>query len=401
MAGGERKAFKRLMAIMATALACTLLFNTRILATWAEGLENPVGRAVFLNILKPLHSGMRFARLDIPEARLYSGFRPALARSSGTSSTSLGKKAPPSQDGAPAALTAPAPEPQASVAAAQAPAPKAPAAANHAPAAASQAAQAGIAADSPAALAGRFASGPDGYSDKPEWLGAASLRADADPGSKAYLFIGDSLLASLLPSLKRSAPEHPDCALQVEYGIASAIVQSVYCDWPKRAELLVRERDYDAVLVFLGTNDGIAIHTSSGDLAFDGGPWREEYKRRIRALLDILTARAPMVYWVGVPPMRKSGYREKMTEVNRIAEEVCAEYGQAEYVDLAPLLGDAKGRYRAALPIGGGLKTIRHEDGIHYTQAGAQYVTDYLYALLAKNEEGAPGGGSAGDIDPF
>jgi hypothetical protein len=90
-----------------------------------------------------------------------------------------------------------------------------------------------------------------------------------------------------------------------------------------------------------------------------------------------------------------------MVEVNRIAEEVCAEYGQAEYVDLAPLLGDAKGRYRAALPIGGGLKTIRHEDGIHYTQAGAQYVTDYLYALLAKNQEGAPAGASAGNIDPF
>jgi lysophospholipase L1-like esterase len=391
------------MAIMATALACTLLFNTRILATWAEGLENPVGRTVFLNVFKPLHAAMRFARLDIPEERLYSGFRPALARSSGTSSTSLGKKAPPPQDGAHAAPSAPAPAPEGSIAAAQVPAPaqNAAAPAKRASAAAAHAGQAGIAADSPAALAGRFAAGPDSYSDKPEWLGAASLRPEADPGSKAYLFIGDSLLASLLPSLKRSAPEHPDCALQVEYGIASAIVQSVYCDWPKRAELLVRERDYDAVLVFLGTNDGIAIHTSSGDLAFDGEAWRGEYKRRIRILLDILTARAPRVYWVGVPPMRKSGYREKMVEVNRIAEEVCAEYGQAEYVDLAPLLGDAKGRYRAALPIGGGLKTIRHEDGIHYTQAGAQYVTDYLYALLAKNQEGAPAGASAGNIDPF
>jgi uncharacterized protein len=378
-------ALTRLLKALGIVVAMVLAFDGRLLSLWASSLKDLPTRALFTGIVDPLSRLARVHGLNRPEAAMNATFKIALSGSSDGSSFTIGRTSPadsgsttgaPQPDTAPPttpAATPPGPssKPDGTVEASESvfypkyyrsysfPAEKSPA-------------------TEPTAAPGTTAAPIT--TENAEAGAAGGTQMKTKP--RDLLFIGDSLMGSMAYSLKKSAPEHPGYSIQLEYGISSALVQSVYCDWQKRLELLLAEGSYDCVIVFLGANDGQGIHARGVDLPFDSEAWRNEYQGRVRKLLQTMDAKAGRIYWLGTPPMRKAAYGDKMRRINELIREVCAEFPKAEYLDLAPLLGDESGGYRAAMELGGELKTVRSEDGIHFTQAGAQLLTDFVFGAL-------------------
>ncbi len=391
-----RYGFKSSMISLLSILILSLLFNTRVLSIWSQSLTQPLARLVFSTVFGSLHGLATLTGLDQAEAWLNRGFRPALARTSNATSLSIG--AGPdrgAQGGLGQRATAPDPEqwrldksrPSAQTA-------------NDSKAELDGKAELGGQTE----LIGRTDIDPHSYTSEIDMQGAFILSgAQQKTGPQTFLLIGDSLLGCILPGLKRIADSHPGYELHVEYGISSALVQSLFTDWHKRLALLLQRQDYKAILIFLGTNDGIAIWQGGKELVFDGPEWRAEYLGRVRHLIAQALARSPRVYWIGVPPMRKEGYREKMVRINALVREVCDEFEGATFVDTTALFGDAEGKYQAAINIGGVATLARTEDGIHYNQAGAVYLGEYLYDLLGSTGEGPSPRTrvSARDTDPF
>lgn len=364
----------RLLRALATVVAMVLLFDGRVLSLWADSLKDLRARALFSGIIGPLTKLTRAHGLERPEAGMGGAFKIALSGSSDGSSVRIGRA--PQVQAVPIEAPRPKPEPS---------------------------------------------SKPDGtveISDSifyPDYYRSFSFQAQAGdtalPEAKVretaaqaeprnLLFIGDSLLGSMAGSLKRSAPKHAEYSIQLEYGISSALVQSVYCDWQKRLELLLSESRYDCVIVFLGANDGIGIHSGGVDLAFDSEAWRQEYQGRVRKLLKAMDEKTERIYWLGTPPMRKQAYGGKMKRINELVAQVCAEFPKVAYLDLVPLLGDSAGRYRVAMYVDGELKTVRTEDGIHFTQAGAQLLTDFVFGTLGQDLSAGEDRGTADRPSP-
>lgn len=353
----------RLLRAAGLAFAIAVLCNGRVLTLWSSSLGDPTMRSLFSGVVGPVVRLSSAHGLDRPEARMRDAFKLALAGSSDGSSERIGPGAAAPEEGG----TEPPP-----------PLP-------------------------------RPSSRPDGTVDASDSVyyadyyrsfsfGSGAAGGKKPKGLRNVLFIGDSLLGSMAGSLKRSAPARPAYAIQLEYGISSALVQSVYCDWQKRLEDLLAGTAYDSIVVFLGANDGIGIHAGGRDLAFDSDEWVREYQSRVRALLSAMEGKAGRVYWLGTPPMRKAGYRERMARVNELVAEVCAEFPRAEHVDLAPLLGDSRGRYRPAMYMDGEMRIVRADDGIHFTEAGARLITDFVFGLL--DQETAEASRPRGMIGP-
>jgi uncharacterized protein len=381
----------RLLRALAIVVAMVLLFDGRVLSLWADSLKDLKARALFTGIVGPLTRLTRAHRLERAEAGMNGAFKIALSGSSDGSSVRIGRApAAPAESALPPSGAAPA-----EAVAIEVPSPKP-----------------------------EPSSKPDGtveisdsvfypdyyrsFSFSARTADAAAETAEATEAVESVhqarpqnlLFIGDSLLGSMSGSLKRSAPKHPDYSIQLEYGISSALVQSVYCDWQKRLERLLSESDYDCVVIFLGANDGIGIHSGGVDLAFDSEAWREEYQGRVRKLLKAIDGKAERIYWLGTPPMRKQSYGDKMKRINELVAQVCAEFPNAAYLDLIPLLGDSSGRYRAAMYLDGELKTVRAEDGIHFSQVGAQLLTDFVFGRLGQDSSAGEERGTADRPSP-
>lgn len=374
----EPTALSRLLKAMGIVVAIVLLFDGRVLSLWAASLKDLRARALFSGIVDPVARLAAVHGLNKPEAGLNGSFKLALAGSSdGSSFKILPSAAGP--EGGPTVETGPADAPE------QRPPRPEPSSKPDGTVEASASvlypkyyrSYSFPAAPSPAANA----------SVPPEAQGpAAPPSARKRERPRDLLFIGDSLMGSMAYSLKKSAPRHPGYSIQLEYGISSSLVQSVYCDWQKRLEDLLAPGGYDRVIVFLGANDAQGIHTRGVDLPFDGEEWRIEYQGRVRKLLRTMDGRVGRIYWLGTPPMRKAAYGGKMKRINELIKEVCAEFPSAEYLDLEPLLGDGSGGYRAAMELDGELKTVRSEDGIHFTQAGAQLLADFVFGKLDGEE---------------
>jgi hypothetical protein len=387
----------RLLRALAFVVAMVLLFDGRVLSLWADSLKDLRARALFTGIVGPLTRLTRVHGLERAEAGMNGVFKIALSGSSDGSSVRIGRS-PTARNGVAQGIPAAQGEsalPQSSAAQTEA-----------------------VAIEVPSPKP-EPSSKPDGtveISDSvfyPDYyrsfsFSARTAAAEATEAAETVhqampqnlLFIGDSLLGSMAGSLKRSAPKHPDYSIQLEYGISSALVQSVYCDWQKRLERLLSESDYDCVVIFLGANDGIGIHVNGVDLAFDSEAWREEYQGRVRKLLKAIDGKAKRIYWLGTPPMRKQTYGDKMKRINELVAQVCAEFPNAAYLDLFPLLGDSSGRYQAAMNFDGELKTVRAEDGIHFSQAGAQLLTDFVFGRLGRDSSAGEDRGTADRPSP-
>jgi hypothetical protein len=196
------------------------------------------------------------------------------------------------------------------------------------------------------------------------------------------LVTGDSMSMPLDADLAEALVEdhvHVDQDPHIGTGISTTFV----VNWAKLAASQVKSDHPDAVVVFIGANDGFPMTGPGGDeVACCSASWAAIYADRVREVMDTYLASGARVYWMPLPAPRE-GARARIARVVNAAIEVAAQpwAAQVQVIDTVPTFTPGF-IYRDAMDVGGKQTIVREADGIHLNVPGAsvlaRIVLDHL-----------------------
>ena len=245
--------------------------------------------------------------------------------------------------------------------------------------------------------------GPGGFDDAPTSgaqaaaaTGAvAPVTADAfDPaalGEKpiqldklgTLLVAGDSLAQPMDVQLaRRLASDGVRTVRSVNLG--SGISKSGLVDWGALSTAQVKKDSPDAIVFFLGANEGFPFEGAAGKSVDCCGPaWAAQYATRARRMMQTYRQdSAARVYWLTLP-LPRSAARQKIARTVNAAIYAAAQpfRAQVRVLDMATLFTPG-GKYRASMRIDGRGTIVREPDGIHLNEAGSKLAADLVIARL-------------------
>ncbi len=215
--------------------------------------------------------------------------------------------------------------------------------------------------------------------------GAARVTPEAFGGTRerlgSLLVTGDSMAMPLDAALARRTAG-AGVRTRREPKVGTGISKTDLVDWGKLAAEQVAERPADAVVVFLGANEGFPMPVGGRDVACCSPEWAAEYATRSRAVIEAYRrGGAKRVYWLTLPAPRDAA-RARINDAIRVA---AAGFGAPVQVVEAAELFSPGFRYRDALEIGGRERLVRDPDGIHLNERGAALLADRLLARLGRD----------------
>ncbi|MEK6278005.1 MAG: GDSL-type esterase/lipase family protein [Actinomycetota bacterium] len=194
------------------------------------------------------------------------------------------------------------------------------------------------------------------------------------------LVTGDSLSTPLdLELARRLAPAGVDVIREPH--LATGISNDTLADWGKLSATQVDEHHPDAVVVFIGANEGYPIPGLDGgkEVSCCSPEWAAVFANRARQMMDTYRqAGAARVYWLTVPTPRDPDRQEIERTVNEaIAVAAQPWRDQIHLIDTVATFtpGD---RYRDSMEIDGAEKIVRESDGIHLNETGSSLAADLV-----------------------
>lgn len=219
----------------------------------------------------------------------------------------------------------------------------------------------------------------------PDAFDPASIGAKPDPKIplKTLVVAGDSLSQLLAPALGRALAPKGVKVVQ-DFKLGTGISKTDLLDWGRLA-VTEKEKDKpDAVIMFMGANEGFPMKNAAGkDIPCCGAEWAAIYANRARQMMNTYRAGGKThVYWLTIPAQQKSA-RQAIAKVVNAALRVAAEpYGrQVTIFDTIPTFSPG-GKYKAAIPVGGKDTIIRQPDGIHLNEAGSKLLSQIMVQQL-------------------
>lgn len=166
--------------------------------------------------------------------------------------------------------------------------------------------------------------------------------------------------------------------------LGSGISKTSLVDWGRLSSQQVRERKPDAIVVFLGANEGFPLPGSGGRLVPCCGPdWAALYATRARKMMDTYRRRgAARVYWLTLPLPRDAARQRIVRTVNAAVAVAAQPYrAQVRIVDMAQLFTPG-GRFRVAMAVAGKDTVVRESDGIHLNESGSKLAAGLVESRL-------------------
>jgi lysophospholipase L1-like esterase len=219
----------------------------------------------------------------------------------------------------------------------------------------------------------------------PEAFDAAALGEQPKRLAKlgTLLVTGDSLAQPLDVELaRRLAPDGVRTVRDAHLG--TGISKTDLVDWGQLSELQVRERRPDAVVMFLGANEGFPLPGPGGrQLQCCGPGWAAQYATRARRMMETYRrSGAARVYWLTLPLPRDAARQTIARSVNAAILVAAQPFrSQVRVLDMTDLFTPG-GHYRAAMPVDGRNTIVRRPDGIHLNEAGSRLAADAVMARL-------------------
>ena len=238
--------------------------------------------------------------------------------------------------------------------------------------------QAGFA-NAPTAASGRLpVVTPDSFD--PTTLGAKPL---PHRPLHTVLVTGDSMATPLDTEVARKLSSRKGVKVIREPHLGTGISKSLIVDWGKLSAQQVADEKPDAVVVFLGANEGFSMPGPGGKQVDCCGPeYAAIYANRVRRMMDTYRQRgAARVYWLTLPTPRGKD-RQDVARVVNAAIAVAAEpmRSTVRVLDTVPIFTPGA-KYRDAM----NGTIVRQADGIHLNEAGASIAADRVIALIDRD----------------
>ncbi len=219
--------------------------------------------------------------------------------------------------------------------------------------------------------------------------GVARVTPEAFGGTRerlgSLLVTGDSMAMPLDAELARRTAG-AGVRTRRDPKVGTGISKTDLVDWGKLAAEQVATRPADAVIVFLGANEGFPMPVGGRNVACCSREWAAEYATRTRAVIEAYRrGGAKRVYWLTLPAPRDAARARISQTVNDAIRVAAAGFGAPVQVVEAAALFSPGFRYRDALEIGGRDRLVRDPDGIHLNERGAGLLADRLLARLGRD----------------
>lgn len=169
--------------------------------------------------------------------------------------------------------------------------------------------------------------------------------------------------------------------------IGTSISTTVLLNWRTFAVRQVRRYHPDAVVMFIGANDGWPMRGPGGTpVNCCSERWASLYAGRVRRMMDTYRQDdAARVYWLTLPTPRERA-RARISRVVNAAIKAAARRwrGAVRVIDTVPVFTPGN-RYRASMTINGRRTVVRRPDGIHLNDAGSALAAQLVLAALDRD----------------
>jgi hypothetical protein len=200
---------------------------------------------------------------------------------------------------------------------------------------------------------------------------------------RTLLVTGDSLSTPLDAHLARMlAPAGVRVIRDPHLG--TGISKTFVADWGQLSTSQVRRYHPDAVVMFVGANEGFPMRDAAGEEIECCGPaWAALYANRVRRVAGTYRqGGAANVYWVAIPRLRDPD-RDRIARVANAADAVAVAPWRAQIrvVETGPTF--TPDGYRDAMPVDGRERLVREADGIHLNDLGSQILAEMIVRRIA------------------
>lgn len=196
---------------------------------------------------------------------------------------------------------------------------------------------------------------------------ASVLRAKA--GNLRIGVFGDSMGDGVWTALYRGFAGDDAVTVTKFSEVSTGLSRYDYVNIQSKTTRQLDETPVDVAVVVFGTNDAQGIDDGGTVHAFGSDGWKAAYGRRIDDLVALFRSRGVVVYWVGMPRMKREGFDGRMALINEVVEARMKALG-VPYLETVGLTSDADGKYMPYAEVDGRRRLMRANDGIHMSMDG-------------------------------
>jgi len=169
--------------------------------------------------------------------------------------------------------------------------------------------------------------------------------------------------------------------------VGTGISKSGLVDWGRLSTQQTADDKPDAVVVFIGANEGFNLPGPDGkNVRCCGADWAAAYAYRVRRMMNTYRrgGRA-RVYWLTLP-MPRDGDRQEVARAVNAAIDVAAQpyRAQVRVLDMEELF-TPRGKYRDAMQVDDRNQIVREPDGIHLNETGSEVAADAVLAAVRRD----------------
>jgi hypothetical protein len=222
----------------------------------------------------------------------------------------------------------------------------------------------------------------------PEQFDPAAIGQPAPPRRPLHtvLVTGDSMSMPLDEDLARDLDPTGVNVVQDPH-LGTGISTTFIVNWGKLAAYQVAHDHPNAVVMFIGANDGFPMPGAGGrEVPCCGTEWAAIYANRARQMMNTYRqAGAARVYWITLPTPREEARREIARVVNaaiKVAAQPWAD--QVRVIDSVPIFTPGE-IYRDSMDVEGKATIVRESDGIHLNEAGSELLAKLVLADIGQD----------------
>ena len=198
--------------------------------------------------------------------------------------------------------------------------------------------------------------------------------ARGDPVTVAVF--GDSFGDGVWAALYQDLPRHGKYQVLRFSKEATGFTRYASLNLEDEATSQLKGQDVDVAVVVFGANDTQGIWDGHHGYTLLSDGWKSIYGARMDRYVSVLRAHGAMVYWVGLPKMRKPDYDRQIADMSEFLAGRTAQIG-VPFLPTRPLSVDAAGQFNDYLsdPDSKEPRLMRANDGVHMTFAGYERIT--------------------------
>jgi lysophospholipase L1-like esterase len=202
---------------------------------------------------------------------------------------------------------------------------------------------------------------------------------------ETVLVTGDSMSQILDAELARRFAG-TDVEVVRDPRLGSGLSISDVLDWGRYSTTLVGKHAPDAIVFFVGANDGYPLKYAGKAYDCCGPEWAAAYATRARTVMNTFRqAGEARVYWLLLPAPRDAA-RVKIARVVTAADRAAAApyLAQVRLLDMSAIF-TPDFKFEDAIDVDGKQTLVRQPDGVHLNQAGNAIAADAVMDALRRD----------------